>query len=278
MTAALDVIRQRAPDAAPRVAITLGSGLGDLGDQVVGAMVIDYVDLPGFPQTTVSGHSGALILGELGDVSVCLLRGRAHYYEQGDAGAMAGAVETMAALGVETMLMTNAAGSLQVETGPGNPMLITDHINFAGANPLIGVEGDRRFVNLSDAYDATLNAILRETAAERGIPLAEGTYMWFSGPSFETPAEIRAAATLGASAVGMSTVPEVILARYHGLRVCAVSLITNLAAGLSDEVLSHDHTKTMAATGAEAMERLITGFLEHYGAEVPRPEEAGDGG
>lgn len=266
MTAALDVIRQRLPQASPRVAITLGSGLGGLGDRVDSPMEIAYADLPGFPETTVSGHEGALILGALGGVEVVLLRGRAHYYESGDARAMFGALETLAALGIETLVLTNAAGSLQLETGPGNPMLITDHINPGGVNPLMGMEGDRRFVGMSNAYDRDLIALFRETADERGIGLAEGVYMWAYGPSFETPAEIRMARALGADAVGMSTVPEVIIARYLDLRVAAVSLITNFGAGMSDEALSHAHTKEMAATGAEAMERLITGFLEAYGA------------
>lgn len=272
MTASAELIRERIPDAKPQIAIILGSGLGGLADLVSGAIEISYSDLSDFPQTTVGGHAGALIFGTLGGVAVMLLRGRAHYYEAGNPRAMAGALETIKALGINTAVFTNAAGSLQMETGPGAPMLITDHINFAGANPLIGVEGDGRFVAMADAYDTDLIRLFRETADERGIKLAQGTYMWFSGPSFETPAEIRMARTLGADAVGMSTVPEVILARYLGLNVAAVSMITNFGAGLSSEALSHDHTRAMAATGAETMERLMTGFLEHF-AELPALDE-----
>ncbi|MEM9205157.1 MAG: purine-nucleoside phosphorylase [Pseudomonadota bacterium] len=260
---ALDVIKARVPDAAPAIGLVLGSGLGALADHVDGAVFIPYSDLPGFPHTTVSGHSGDLVFGQLGGVSVAMLRGRAHYYENGDAAAMRLPLETLQALGVKAMFLTNAAGSLLPDAGPGSPLLITDHINFSGANPLMGETSDKRFVAMENAYDPDLTALMRDTAAERGISLAEGTYMWFSGPVFETPAEIRMAGVMGAAAVGMSTVPEVILCRFLGLRVVALSLITNLAAGMGDTALSHEQTKSVAGDGAQTMETLVTGFLEH---------------
>ena len=163
-----------------------------------------------------------------------MLAGRAHYYEHGDAAAMRPALEALAALGIETLILTNAAGSLEPDMPPGSVMLITDHINFSGTNPLIGEPSDARFVGMTEAYDAGLRAAHRDgRARRRASPLHEGVYMWFSGPSFETPAEIRMARIMGADAVGMSTVPEVILARFLGLRVAACSVITNLAAGMT---------------------------------------------
>ncbi|MCB1373097.1 MAG: purine-nucleoside phosphorylase, partial [Rhodobacteraceae bacterium] len=156
---------------------------------------------------------------------------------------------------------TNAAGSLRPDMAPGELMLLTDHINFSGRNPLIGEATDARFVNMVDAYDPAMRRALREAAAAEEIELREGVYAWYSGPSFETPAEIRALRVLGADAVGMSTVPEVILARFFGLRVAAVSTITNMAAGMSDEILSHDHTKAMAPLGAAKLERILRRFL-----------------
>ncbi|MEM6665255.1 MAG: purine-nucleoside phosphorylase [Pseudomonadota bacterium] len=273
---ALGVIQDALGGASPDVAIVLGSGLGALADHVSEAVHIPYEALPGFPQPTVSGHAGSLVAGDLGGVPVVLLRGRAHYYEDGDAAAMRAPLETLKTLGVSTLILTNAAGSLQPEVGPGRAMLITDHINLTGRNPLIGVASDDRFVAMENAYDPALCRVMRDTAAERGVQLAEGTYMWFSGPSFETPAEIRMARTLGADAVGMSTVPEVILARWLGLRVAAVSMITNLGAGMSETALSHDQTKDVAGGAADMMERLIVGFLEHLAAGEAALPESGE--
>ena len=261
MTEAAALIRDQAPGFTPKLGLVLGSGLGPLADEVAGAVRIPYTALPGFPRSGVSGHAGAVVLGTLAGLPVAVFAGRAHYYEHGNANEMRVPIETLKALGAEALLLTNAAGSTVKEVGPGNVMLITDHINFAGANPLIGTtSGDNRFVGLSDAYDRSMSVRLRSVAQREQIPLAEGVYMWFSGPSFETPAEIRAARILGAQAVGMSTVPEVIIARYLGLRVAALSMITNLAAGMSDEVLSHAHTQAEAAKGSARFKTLITAF------------------
>jgi purine-nucleoside phosphorylase len=241
--------------------IVLGSGLGPLADEVEDATAIPYEDLPGFPVPTVSGHAGRLVVGRLEGRRVALFQGRGHYYERGDARAMAVAIETFHRLGGRTLFLTNAAGGLRPEWAPPALVSITDHINFAGANPLIGLHSDDRFVPLTNAYDAELRRQLRHAALDAGIELHEGVYMWFSGPSFETPAEIRAAQILGADLVGMSTAPEVILARLHGLRCLAVSLVTNFAAGLSGGDPSHAETKEYAALGSARFKQLLRAFI-----------------
>lgn len=255
------LVRRQAPGTAPKTAIVLGSGLGSLADEVVDATRLSFLDLPGFPRSGVSGHAGELVLGWLAGQPVAVLSGRAHYYEHGNPREMALPIATLAALGVERLILTNAAGSLREDMPPGTPMLITDHINWSGLNPLIGVEGDARFVSMVGAYDPALLDLARGAAVDAGIGLAEGVYMWFSGPSFETPAEIRMARLLGADAVGMSTVPEVILARHAGLQVAAFSMITNLGAGMTGAALSHDETKREAAKGAERFRTLIRAVL-----------------
>ena len=259
MTAA-EIVRARAGAEPIAFALVLGSGLGHLTEAVDG-VAIDYADLPGFPHAGVSGHQPRLVVGRLEGVRVAVLGGRAHYYETGDATVMRLPLETVRDLGAGTVLLTNAAGSFRPDVPPGELMLLADHINFSGRNPLIGEPTDARFVNMTDAYDPGLRADLAAAAAAEGVPLAEGTYAWYSGPSFETPAEIRALRILGADAVGMSTVPEVILARFLGLRVAAISTITNMAAGLSDEAISHEHTKAMAPLGAAKLERVLRRFL-----------------
>jgi purine-nucleoside phosphorylase len=196
---------------------------------------------------------------------VAVFGGRAHYYESGRADAMRLPLEVLRALGAEALLLTNAAGSVNPAILPGDLMLLSDHIAFTGLNPLIGEPTDARFVPMTEAHDPGLRAALRAAAAAEGVALPEGVYAWFSGPSFETPAEIRAIRTLGADAVGMSTVPEVILARFLGLRVAAVSTVTNMAAGLSDEAISHEHTKAMAPLGAAKLDRVLRRFLRDLG-------------
>jgi purine-nucleoside phosphorylase len=255
------LVRDWAPGRRPRTAIVLGSGLGALADEVEGAARLSYLDLPGFPRSGVSGHAGELVIGRFAGHEVAVLSGRAHYYEHGNPREMAVPIATLAALGVERILLTNAAGSLRPEVGPGRPMLITDHIAWSGTNPLIGVQDDSRFVSMVDAYDPALLDIARGAAKSADVDLAEGVYMWFSGPSFETPAEIRMARALGADAVGMSTVPEVILARHAGLAVAAISMITNLGAGMTGAALSHDETKREAAKGAERFRALLTALV-----------------
>lgn len=262
MTAAelADLIRFRAGNAPVELGLILGSGLGHLADAVEGE-AIGYNELPGFPQPGVSGHNPKLVVGDLLGHRVAIFGARSHYYEHGNPAAMRLPLEVLKELGATKLLLTNAAGSVREGLTPGNLMLLTDHINFAGANPLIGEETDARFVPLGDAYCADMRAGLAAAAASESIDLAEGTYAWFSGPSFETPAEIRAIRTLGADAVGMSTVPEVILARFFGIEVAAISAITNMGEGMSDEKLSHAHTKANAVAGAEKLERVIRAYL-----------------
>ncbi|MSU89542.1 purine-nucleoside phosphorylase [Rhodobacteraceae bacterium 2CG4] len=257
----LDTITAKAGSAPVRLGLILGSGLGGLADSVDG-VAIDYADLPGFPHAGVSGHAPRLVIGDLDGVRVAVFGGRAHYYEQGDSTAMRLPLEVLKALGAEQLIATNAAGSLRDGMGPGELMMLSDHINFSGLNPLIGEETDARFVNMSDAYDRQMRIALAEAARLAGVTLHTGVYAWYSGPSFETPAEIRALRVLGSDAVGMSTVPEVIIARFLGLRVAAISNITNMAAGMSTEVLSHEHTKKMAPVGAAKLEQVLRAYLK----------------
>lgn len=245
----------------PRVGLVLGSGLGGLVDAVDERIDIPYADLDGFPVPGVSGHGGTLALGRLGRADVAMMTGRTHYYEHGRADAMRVPLESLKAAGVEIVILTNSAGSLRPDVGPGSVMMITDHINLAGANPLVGEASDARFVGMTQAYDAALRNSTRHAADERRIECFEGVYAWFSGPSFETPAEIRAARILGADAVGMSTVPEVILSRFLGLRVLAFSIVTNLAAGMSGAELSHQETKNVAPTGGRRLSALLGALL-----------------
>ena len=257
----LDEIARQAPGFVPQVGVVLGSGLSDFAEEVTSPRSIDYASLPGFPQPGVGGHAGRLVLGNVGATGVAVLQGREHYYENGRVDAMNVAVRTLARLGCRTLVLTNAAGSLRPDMAPGAVMSITDHINFVGISPLFGERGDNRFVDLGDAYDPALRARLQEVARAAGITLHEGVYIWFAGPSFETPAEIRAAGRLGADAVGMSTVPEVVVARHAGMKVAALSLMTNMAAGLSDESLGHAQTMAVARKGAQTMHRLLRDFI-----------------
>jgi purine-nucleoside phosphorylase len=258
-----DLIRARAGAAPPAIGLVLGSGLGHLADEVEG-IAIPYADLPGFPQAGVSGHNPKLVIGNLEGLRVAVFGGRVHYYEHGNPAEMRLPLEILRDLGCGQLLLTNAAGSLRPDIPPGGLMLLNDHIAFAGANPLIGEPTDARFVPLTEAHDAQMRAGLRAAAQAVNEALPEGVYCWFSGPSFETPAEIRAARILGADAVGMSTVPEVILARFLGLRVAAVSVITNMGAGLADEQISHEQTKAIAPLGAARLERILRRYLQDF--------------
>ena len=257
MKATVDLLVERLNGLKPRFGIVLGSGLGSLVDEVRDAIRIPYSELPGFPVSAVSGHAGELVAGYLGKTPVIMLAGRVHYYEHGDANAMRGPIEVLMGLGVKQLILTNAAGSLREDIPPGSVMQITDHINYSGMNPLIGEPSDGRFVGMTSAYDADLSAAMRNAAEAEGIDLTKGVYMWFSGPSFETPAEIRMARVLGADAVGMSTVPEVILARFFGLRVAAASVITNYGAGMTGGELSHEETKDMAPIGGKRLATIL---------------------
>jgi len=244
----------------PVAAVLLGSGWGEVAHTVRDGVDLPYAELPAFPVPGVGGHTGTLRLGSLdgpGGPLVALLLGRQHPYETGDAAAMAGAVRTMAALGCRTLLQTNAAGSLDPAMPPGRFMVLSDHLNLPQRSPLVGCKGDSRFVDMSQAYDPALRALAQRCAASLELPLHEGVYAWVLGPQFETPAEIRMLRTLGAHAVGMSTVPETILARHAGMRVLALSMITNLASGLSAEPLSHAHTLAGARAAAADAARLV---------------------
>ena len=265
MQEALKLIRARAGAAPVRLGLILGSGLGHLAHAVEGE-AIPYADLPGFPHAGVSGHNPHLHVGLLEGIRVAVFGAREHYYENGNPAAMRGALEVLRALGAEALIATNAAGSMRPDIPPGDLMLLSDHINFSGLNPLIGERTDARFVPMTQAHDPLMRAGLRAAALAEGIALQEGVYAWYSGPSFETSAEIRAIRTLGADAVGMSTVPEVILARFLGLRVAAISTITNMAAGMSDEAISHEHTKAMAPLGAAKLERILRRYLRGLAA------------
>ena len=252
-------------DLPYQVGIVLGSGLGGLADDVAEAVRIPYADLPGFPSSNVSSHHNELVAGWLEGVGVVVLSGREHYFENGNAAAMREPIATLRALGCDTLILTNAAGSLRTEVGPGEVMLITDHIAFSGPNPLVGIPTDDRFVGMTAAYDPDLRAALLGAAEREGIALHTGVYMWFSGPSFETPAEIRMARKAGADAVGMSTVPEVILGRYFGLKCGAVSTVVNFAAGMTGAELSHQETKALAPVGAAKLARIIRRYLRDRG-------------
>ncbi len=253
----IDILVDRLNGLMPRIAIVLGSGLGSLVEEVEEAIRVPYAELPGFPASGVSGHAGELVAGYLGGEPVIMLSGRVHYYEKGDPAAMRVVIETLAGLGVQSLILTNSAGSVREDMPPGSVMQITDHINYSGINPLIGEESDRRFVGMTTAYDADLVLAMRNAAIRATVPLFGGVYMWFSGPSFETPAEIRMARLLGADAVGMSTVPEVILARFFGMRVAAASVITNYGAGMTGAELSHEETKDMAPVGGKRLAAIL---------------------
>jgi purine-nucleoside phosphorylase len=263
MSKNVDLIRSRVGNAPVQLGLVLGSGLGHLAGAVDG-VAIPYADLEGFPHAGVSGHNPNLVIGDLEGVRVAVFGGRAHYYESGNAAVMRPALETLQALGADSLILTNAAGSLNPAIQPGDLMLLSDHINFSGLNPLIGEPTDKRFVPMTAAHDPDLRSALKAAANQTDTPLHEGVYAWYSGPSFETPAEIRAIRNMGADAVGMSTVPEVILARFLNLRVAAISTITNMGAGLSDEHISHEHTKAMAPKGAAKLERILRQFLRSY--------------
>jgi len=244
----------------PKIALILGSGLGGLATRVEDPVILAYKDLPGFPVLTVAGHAGQLIIGQLDGVPVIVLNGRKHFYETSDAYPLKVMIRSMKAVGVETLFLSNAAGSLRPHIKVSELMLITDHINFLGLNPLVGPNDETfgpRFFPMADAWDPALGAKLKSVAQQQGVTLHQGVYVAFRGPSFETPAEIRMAQGWGGDAVGMSSVPDCLIARHCGLQVAGVSCITNMGAGLSDEKLSHAHTLENASRGAGAFEKLV---------------------
>ncbi|MGE8077955.1 purine-nucleoside phosphorylase [Peribacillus loiseleuriae] len=244
-------------NATPEIGLILGSGLGVLADEIENAVKIPYSEIPEFPVSTVEGHAGQLVLGELSGKKVVAMQGRFHYYEGYPMELVTFPVRVMKLLGVEKMIVTNAAGSVNESFVPGDLMLITDHINYTGTNPLIGPNDERfgpRFPDMSEAYSKQLRAKAKEIASSLQIDTKEGVYLGFSGPTYETPAEIRLARVMGGDAVGMSTVPEVIIARHSGIEVLGISCITNMAAGILDQPLSHDEV-------IETTEKVKSSFL-----------------
>ena len=264
VTAAAAAVRAAIAPRAPTVAIVLGSGVGFLGDELEDAVRVKYAQIPGFPQPGVVGHAGELIAGTLGGVSVLAQSGRFHLYE-GHAPEVAGLPERVFhALGVRTVILTNAAGGIRRTFTPGTLMLIADHLNMMGLNPLIGrlVEGDERFPDMSDPYDTGLRELARKVATDEKIHLEEGVYAAMLGPSYESKAEIEMLKRIGADAVGMSTVPEVIAARARGMRCVGISTITNLAAGLGGAHLSHAEVLETADRVKGDLARLVRGIVK----------------
>ena len=261
--AAADAVRAAIAPRQPKVAIVLGSGLGFLGDELQDAVRVPYAKIPGFPQPGVVGHAGELIAGQLDGVPTLAQSGRFHLYEGHAPQVTALPVRVFHALGIRTVLLTNAAGGIRRTFQPGTLMLIADHMNMMGLNPLSGhvADGDERFPDMSDPYDSGLRDIARRVAAEEKIPLQEGVYAGLLGPSYETKAEIEMMKRIGADAVGMSTVPEVIAARARGMKCLGISTITNLAAGLGHASLSHQEVLATADRVKGDLARLIRGIV-----------------
>lgn len=264
--AVLDVLQKRAPEGfVPRVGMILGSGLSLLAEQITDAVAVPYTDIPGLPSGGVAGHASELVMGYLNGMPVICLRGRLHFYEGVAQEAVRTLVRLVKWMGAETLIVTGAVGSLRKDAKAGELMLIEDHINFHPGNPLVGHNDESigpRFVSMEDAYDPELREKMEKAAASLSIELHKGVYISVLGPMFETPAEIRAFKKWGADVVGMSCVPEVILARHCGLRVACVTAITNAAAGMSDEVISHEGTLHFGEIAAEKLITLIPAFLE----------------
>jgi purine-nucleoside phosphorylase len=265
---AAEAIAHAAKGRTPTVAIVLGSGLGGLCSSIGDAVRIPFATIAGFPETSIPGHEGAVIVGTLGGRVVVALSGRFHMYEGHSAALAAFPVRVFNALGVHELFVSNAAGGISPKLAAGDLMAISDHLNLTGTNPLVGAqeEGEIRFPDMTDAYDPRLRRLLRDTAESLGISLREGVYAGLLGPSYETPSEVRMLRVLGADAVGMSTVPEVITARALGMRVVGVSCITNAAAGLTGSALSHAEVLDTTARTSETFERLVTEFLARSAA------------
>lgn len=258
--ASADILQERGA-ANIDIAIVTGTGLATLADNVPNPLIVPYGDLPGFPQTQVSGHPGNLVIGEQEGVRVAYLQGRSHFYETGDPATMSVPFETMALLGAQTLLLTCAAGSVRADLYPGMIVAVTDHININGFNPLVG-SPENNFVNMNEAYDKRVLRRLKRAALTAGVTIHEGVYMWFSGPSFETPSEVKVARMLGAHMVGMSLIPEVVLARRLSLNVGALAVVTNFGAGFSGGNPTHGETTNIAASGSIVIKRLIRAFLK----------------
>jgi purine-nucleoside phosphorylase len=250
----------------PEIAVVLGSGLGPFADELKDSVVIPYGDIPNFPRPTAVGHAGRMVVGKIGDLTIAAMQGRAHQYEGYSSREAAFPVRVLGRLGVKTLVLTNAAGGINPAYGQGALVLISDHINLQGSNPLNGPNDERfgtRFPGMSEAYSVKYRGLAQDAARELGIDLKDGVYAALSGPSYETPAEIRFLRTIGADLVGMSTVPEVIVARHMGIDVLAISCVTNMAAGLSDVEINHEEV-------LETGERVRGTFLAILSATLPR--------
>lgn len=257
------VIKERIKNFTPKLGLVLGSGSGDLANHISDPIIISYAEIPGFPISTVAGHAGKMVLGYLNGLPVACMQGRVHLYEGVSPQAVQTFIRTLKLIGCEYFMATNASGSLRPEVGPGRLMMITDHINFQGTSPLIGHNDETfgpRFMPMHDAYDLAFQERLSMLAKQLNIDLAQGTYIGVLGPSFETPAEIRAFRILGADAVGMSTVPDVIVARHCGLRVAVIAAITNFATGMSNEIITHENTLHFGKIAAHDLARLVYEF------------------
>ena len=261
---AAEVVRQRAGGIAPKVGIVLGSGLGAFADRLEGRVAIPYAELPHFPKSSVVGHASKLVLGRVGGEPIVAMQGRVHYYEGYSPNEVVFPIRVLCRLGIHTLVVTNAAGGINPDFKPGDLMAITDHINLSGFNPLRGPNEEQlgpRFPDMSEAYSRALAAKLLDCGKRIGLDLRRGSYAILAGPSSETPAEIRMLHRLGADAVGMSTVPEVIAARHMGVKVAGISCITNLAAGISETPLSHEEVGETAGKVREVFCRLLSEFL-----------------
>ena len=264
---ALEAAVRARTDLVPELGIVLGSGLGGLADDLEDPVAIPFAELPGWPAATAPGHVGRLLLGRLADRPVVMLQGRFHLYEGNAPGLVVQPVLLFGRLGAKTVILTNAAGGLDPSFGPGTLMVISDHMNLTGQNPLIGANAaaiGERFTDLTDAWSPRLRQQLHDAAREEGVELAEGVYVGLTGPNYETPAEVRMYAAMGGHAVGMSTVMECVAARWAGLEVCGVSLVTNAGAGYSGEPLTHEE---VLAAGAEAGPRLAR-VLQRFIADL----------
>jgi purine-nucleoside phosphorylase len=269
-------IRERGILGTPRIGVVLGSGLGAFGDTLDHLVKVPYAELPHLPESAVPGHSGNLCFGEVSGVPVVCMQGRAHLYEGHSVDAAVHGARTMARLGARCVLLTNAAGGLEPTWIPGDLMIITDHLNLTGKSPLVGPNDDAlgpRFVDMTHAYDAKLAFALNEVATVASIPLKAGVYAGLLGPSYETPAEVRMLRGLGAQAVGMSTVLEVLALRHMGVRVAALSCITNLAAGISQTLLDHSEVEATARQRRDDMVRLVSSWIAKIGPTAPDASE-----
>ena len=261
--AAADFVRSRRGNAGASIGIVLGSGLGGLADRIESPEVVPFREIPGFPESTVVGHAGALISGTLAGKAVLALAGRFHVYEGHDARLAGFPIRVLHALGARTLIVSNAAGGVNRLWQPGDLMVIRDHINLTFRNPLIGAveEGDLRFPDMSEPYDSSLADLAHRVAAEQGLSLRDGVYAGLLGPAYETPAEVRMLERLGADAVGMSTVPEVIVARARGMRVLGISCITNMACGISSSPLSHEEVLETTRRVGHKFSGLVEGVV-----------------